>query len=512
MNRALRALDSIVVLHPFALGLGLILLFASGQVGRTSWPSLFISCALLAGLVAMNLAFWLIWVRDRRRAAIVASAVVMVVFSYNTFQFVLQAAFGRFGDAGRGRIVAPVACVILVLIIWTVLRSRRSFVLTTRILNFVGAVGLLVAVGILAKASVNTIYALTELRATTLPAAPGGTIVDGSRPNIYYIIFDGYAGWATLRDTYGYDNDDFMRFLHERGFYVADEARSNYASTFLSLASTLNMRYVNGLATNPGSASMDRTIPNGLIRQSTVMRLLREHGYRLVHFRSGWATTDCIDDADVIVDCGGWPLLLAEFADTTMIAPAFGYVGALSSAQRRRMRCEFERLSGPVDSPSPYIVFAHLLIPHPPFIFGPNGEPRADDTPENSGAGWAGKQRYLDQLTFVNKNMKTVLEALVRRDPSAVIVVQSDHGPAASGRWDNPSTEFLRERMRILAAFRWPGPRDSLYRTVTPVNIFPLVFNTFLGMHLPLQRDTSYFSSYDRPYELRDVTPIVSDN
>ena len=51
----------------------------------------------------------------------------------------------------------------------------------------------------------------------------------GHRPNIYYIILDGYARADVLRDLYGFDNSEFIADLQERGFFVAHRSTSNYA-------------------------------------------------------------------------------------------------------------------------------------------------------------------------------------------------------------------------------------------------------------------------------------------
>jgi hypothetical protein len=64
------------------------------------------------------------------------------------------------------------------------------------------------------------------------------------KPDIYYIILDGYARADVLSNLYGYDNSDFIKPLEQRGFNMASQSRSNYPRTLLSLASSLNMKYL----------------------------------------------------------------------------------------------------------------------------------------------------------------------------------------------------------------------------------------------------------------------------
>ena len=54
-------------------------------------------------------------------------------------------------------------------------------------------------------------------------------------PTVYYIILDGYARQDVLQEKYQIDNTPFIDFLKQKGFYVAEQATSNYKSTALSL-------------------------------------------------------------------------------------------------------------------------------------------------------------------------------------------------------------------------------------------------------------------------------------
>src|SRR5262249_55856944 len=68
-------------------------------------------------------------------------------------------------------------------------------------------------------------------------------------PDVYYIILDGYARADTLKRECQFDNSEFLEQLRSRGFYVADQSCSNYPMTFMSLASSLNMSYLDNAMT-----------------------------------------------------------------------------------------------------------------------------------------------------------------------------------------------------------------------------------------------------------------------
>ena len=75
-------------------------------------------------------------------------------------------------------------------------------------------------------------------------------VIDGRRPDIYYVLLDEYARHDALG---GFDNTDFVRELERRGFYVAAQATSNYWKSLLSIPSILNMSYLSDLGSrSPG--------------------------------------------------------------------------------------------------------------------------------------------------------------------------------------------------------------------------------------------------------------------
>ncbi len=70
-----------------------------------------------------------------------------------------------------------------------------------------------------------------------------------NKPDIYYIIFDAYASSKQLKDEYGYSNQAIEDFLHNKGFYIAKDSKSNYNYTAFSIGSTLNMNYIKNVDT-----------------------------------------------------------------------------------------------------------------------------------------------------------------------------------------------------------------------------------------------------------------------
>ena len=100
-------------------------------------------------------------------------------------------------------------------------------------------------------------------------------------PDIFHIILDSYERQDFLKAAYDYDNTEFIQYLRNSGFYVADCSRSNYAHTFLSISSTMNMTYVQDFMT-PETLS-EPALKDALVH-SQVRSRLEKLGYEIVAF------------------------------------------------------------------------------------------------------------------------------------------------------------------------------------------------------------------------------------
>jgi hypothetical protein len=183
---------------------------------------------------------------------------------------------------------------------------------------------------------------------------------------------------------------------------------------------------------------------------------------------------------------------------------------------RKRILYILDNLSKVGEMKPPVFVFAHVLAPHPPFVFGEHGEPIESgrnyslaDGSEFMSQGNKSEylMNYIRQLMFVNSRMKETIDDILSSSPEPpIIILQADHGPGSMLDWEK-HTNF-EERMSILNAFYLPmdGHRE-LYQEITPVNSFRVILDYYFGTDLDLLDDRSYFSSIYYPYEFMGVFP-----
>jgi len=357
---------------------------------------------------------------------------------------------------------------------------------------------------------IQTVSSVRHKRRQTVAPREAAGPVDPSMPNIYYLVLDGYAREDVLRDYFGYDNSGFTRFLEGHGFYVAPQSTSNYAYTLLSLASTLNMGFLDDI--NDRQDQMPECLVR--IRDNSVFRLFRKHGYFLVHFASGWFT-DNNPSADRMINSPSsdeFDLLLWRSLPLGLLMNH----KAINS-RKSRLLSTLQGLGALDTSSRPTFVFAHIICPHPPFVFDRQGRTPPPKTygPRPPGSrDWYPKERYLDQLVFLTGEVeKTILGIQKNAKRPTIILVQSDHGPACDGTSAHPNAMLIRERMSVLDAFYVPPDiRARLYPTMTPVNSFRILSSSLFHTRLRLMPDRNYYSGpMDAlPYHFLDVTARIA--
>ncbi|MCB0351948.1 MAG: sulfatase-like hydrolase/transferase [Bdellovibrionales bacterium] len=331
-------------------------------------------------------------------------------------------------------------------------------------------------------------------------------------PDIYYIILDGYARGDVLKTMYGFDNEPFLSRLRELGFYVADKSTPNYPQTALSLASSLNMEYLDHLL--PGVARHNIQLKPffTLIHQSLIVSLLRREGYSFLCYANGWNSTENMP-ADRLLGPPDDNKLLTLFLGNLNFPGLRDYIARLQHDEfRTKQRYILENLGNETSAHTPLFVFAHVVNPHPPFIFQADGEPRfpgksfSMEDGEPYGPLQNYRENYLAQVQFVNRMLLRRISILLETRKDAIVILQGDHGPGSHFHMVRKEDAYLPERFSIFNAYRLPASgRERLYNSISPVNSFRVVLNALFGTNIPLLPDKSFYASYLRPFWYREL-------
>ena len=482
-------------IYPILFGVYPVLALAAVNIAQIDFAMtyrVFVFSLVMTG--ALYIALGLV-MRNWMRAALLTLFLMILFFSYGHVYNILKNPANPFLLLVRHRILGTIWLGLAGLSIWFTTRQWIHLAPVTLVLNIMVVVLLLFPVFQIFQFEENNLRSRAAARSAE--SSPAVQQASGSDPDIYYIILDAYMRADNIKVVYGYDNTAFIDALTQRGFYVATCSQSNYAYTELSLASSLNMNYLDKLgAANDYQADT-------LIRDNSVRQFLKNHGYTIVAFETGFLWSQW-EDADVYYKFSDHPNQLNSFEtlflQTTVFRIPLDEMGntkiSASVLQHDRTLADLHILKNvPVGVKGPKFVFVHLIIPHPPYVYEPNG----DYVPEGPSAGIyiynlttpsSDKPGYTNAIQFINSAiLKDVDQILADSRIPPIIIIQGDHG---AFRYDSPQ-----QRMSILNAYYFPSAsaRASLYPDITPVNTFRILFDSYFGANLPLLANVSWYSS-----------------
>jgi hypothetical protein len=496
MERSRRDRAGVLPVHPLLIGAFPVLTLLGHNI---------VEIAAGDGLRILLLSIFLVgsvWLLARAvtgwnwgKSALVASLFASLFFSYGHAYSLVEGANLLGVRVGRHLFLGPLGLGIFIAGVWGVSKVRDTATLN-RMLNIIGFALLAVP---LYQISAHEITLLTSQARREQPAQDQPVSPGASQPDVYYIILDAYARDDVLLEEFGYDNTPFLQALEDRGFEIPRCTRSNYGRTYLSVSSSLNMVYIQDLAPRNGAGALTVAIKRSAVRQT-----LAAQGYAMVAFDAGfyssqWPNADLYlfyeNRAGGLRTINEFEALVVETtalkffldANTVLGGGPLGFVYETRRIEKfNRVNFILDNLENLPEVASPKFVWAHIPSPHAPYVFTKSGDfyPDPGDSPE----------RYVDQVVYLNQRVLTIVDViLASSEVPPIIVIQGDHGASET------KPDF--RRLNILNAYYLPGEEHiPLYPTITPVNTFRLILDSYFGEELGLLPDVSYFSPIEDDY------------
>jgi hypothetical protein len=526
-----------LILHPFLFALYAVMLLLANNIAFVQFSAIRTGLFSLVGAIVLMGVLWLI-LKDALRAGLITSGFIMLSFSYGHIQNLLNNVF--IGNFSLGQDILLTPLWIALFIIWAYLILRRwrkqdarlealSWYLNwvSLILNIFPIIMVLNAAG--QSERINLWYepymtqAWQENGVDNVPLDLSSLQANqGQMPDIYYFVFDAYTRDDILAELYDYDNSAFIQGLQQRGFYVARQSQSNYSATELTISSALNMMHINTMPEYfHDHAGVDgywvlRNATGRLIQSNRAAAIFRQAGYQFVNFDSGYGLTQ-IKSADQYVSLpsiqedSSSDLVIAMMLLDTSLGRLYTHLSgydfaplqAMFAAHRQRILFAMEEAPQYAQKPGNYFIFAHIVAPHTPYVFGPNGEELRNVDPytlmdvhpgrvENISL-YSGQVNYMNQLI-----LKMIDEILAKSDTPPIIIMHGDHSSRVYKTLNQPMDLKLKLMFPIFNAYYFPGDgAKDLYSTISPVNSLRVVLNHYFGAKLALQPDISYIFETD---------------
>lgn len=345
---------------------------------------------------------------------------------------------------------------VVLLVAWIFLTVRRQIwgtpggaELLTRPLNAFAVLWFAVAT------ATSVAVALPPADIETAPVS-----VEAGGPNVYLILLDGYPRRDTLAEYFDFDIGPFLGSLEDRGFTVAQNSHSPYTATMPVLTSIFSMQPAGDIlgAEWDGSDWQYHLLWHWL-NASPVIDAYEAAGYQTYSVIPTGASID-LRSVDVVLESG----MPSRFEGHLLTLGIGGFIdhGAMNRAE---LIDGFRNLRDSAGA-SPRFVFAHMQTPHDPYVFDADGNPAQPcGAPCANHAGPPNPDltdRFLGQLQWTDGQVLDAVDHIIAVDPSAVVIVFSDHGlrrdPADPDEWHRS----------LFAARNASFPDD-----VTPLGIFP---------------------------------------
>jgi hypothetical protein len=513
-------------LHPFFVGCYMVINLFSKNITEVPVTVIWRPLVILLFFTITFYFLLYLFTKSWQVAGLILSIFIVLFFSYGHFYSLTKNISIGGMTVFRHRVLLPIWLLISMGYVFFILKRLDLVPTANRLANLIALLLITFPVTSIGVFEIKqTFYASRLANQNEIITLD----VERAKPDIYYIVLDSYTRQNVLQNVFNFDNTEFISGLEDLGFYVAGCSQSNYGHTKLSLTSTLNMEYshIRLLQDVPKRDFNFWLEPN--FKHSQVRTFLEQQGYFTVSFSSGfpWGEWKDADYFYPVIDTDPCSVIRIEpfedlLIDTTLtrivngVRPDWknqflrkirGVCEIVSSTGRstpesiidspqqlRRERTLFvlETLSEIPKIPGPKFVFVHLILPHPPYVFGPNGEPidleTGVDLDDPSVVDEMNLFGYRSQVQYANKRMLEILPIIIENSSSPpVIILQGDHGSVRDGS--------VMDKMAILNVYYLPQSEYvELYASISPVNSFRVVFNEYFNTSFSLLPDISYYA------------------
>ena len=321
------------------------------------------------------------------------------------------------------------------------------------------------------------------------------------KPNVYFLLFDGYPGQKTLTDSFKFSNEKFTNFLQKNEF-VTLSIMSNYDKTHYSMSSIFNMQYVNQeYKVNP-YCQKDYQSRQNEIKNGAVFSIFKNMGYRIFNYSIfDLEKSPGLDDKNSFLFGHSFLLtdkiLLNRIRKNTWINPTGMVIKYLPFLQNQSIfvfrnsnvkaqRLLSEKLNN--NSTNPIFCYTHILMPHEPYYFDSTG---LDTNPTNflSNEILLDRGKFISYLKYTNIVAEKMLLEIRKKDPNAIIIFMSDHGVRNFPRLSH----FEIGNYFNICFLYFPNKNyGKIPLKITNVNVFTYLFNTQFNQQLSYLKDTSF--------------------
>lgn len=327
-----------------------------------------------------------------------------------------------------------------------------------------------------------------------------------NKPNVYYLMLDAYVGSDQLVKQTKFDNSEFINFLTDSDFIVANRSFSNYHITLFSFGATLNLDY-HDVKLVRGKEAISKPAVSELFKgNNKAVNTFKDNNYKYVYVPAVWYLMRCRGREDT---CLNGKSGYIDIFESVIGNTPFRYIyQKLIIALKLSQYDQFENAEIAIDlyPNEPKFVLIHFPQLHDR-VYNRNCE----QAPENNK-----KLSYAHNVNCFNNELTAFVEKIIDEDPDAIIALQADHG----GRRLLPALDKMDSLFNffsIFSAIRIPENHQfnlaPIFDDASPVNLFRMVFAQ-LSDETPILLSNNSFSFVEDTfvlYVIEDETDIIRE-
>jgi hypothetical protein len=441
---------------------------------------------LISTLILLVLS-WMLF-RNWSKAALLTFFLMAFHFFFGSIQDGLRKTFPGF--LSKYIFILPASLCLLILLIILLRRRKKSLTQFAFYLNFL----FLLLIAIDGVWLINKMIAGQKNK--NAPLSNEFTVCTNcNNPDVYIIISDEYAGNTELKEMFNFDNTLFVNELANRGFHTIANSTSNYNYTPYSIASTLNMDYLD----------LDRTGKQPLlaytyetIKDNQFLKFLQHHQYRFYNYSFFNFAGQPAHTQETFLPVSTRLITGQTFLSRVNKELRFNLVTRLNSdrelkklvyANKQNNKTLFDlTFKTAADKiKQPKFVLTHLMTPHYPYYFDKEGKEFPFETLVEEQK--FNRQHYIEYLQYGNNKLLELIDHILKNSSSPpVIVLMGDHGFRNFNEKVDPKYYFLNFVSIHLPSYNYSSFKDSL----TNVNLLRTVLNTTFQQKLSYFKDTTF--------------------
>ncbi len=341
-----------------------------------------------------------------------------------------------------------------------------------------------------------------------------------TKPDIYFVLLDGYPNLSIAEEFYSYDTDKIYELFHENNIEVFNNSTAPYNRTDNTLSSIYEMEYL-FLPPEMSFRSREVILEEFKNSNSKFEQILRKNGYQIYKYgiKAYCSLEDiCLNNYfqelntkntvfyDLLMETPFKILIEKNILDTENLA----ILGCTVNCSESLIDESIVEIRSKINENKnkPTFSFIHLMNSHDPYILDKNCQllpspnyKLAKDDPDQFNGNLDCSFSEMSRLINLTNLQNTIL------------IFQSDHGPqyevmknVVGNNVESLSENQILSRFTTFSASNVNFFCQNRYENLSGVNTFRILINCLSDEKLPILKDNSYLIFGNSNPSIFDIT------